>query len=125
MKASIPTPTIPTIPEESEAEYALRAAASFIRAYAADKPVIIDDYDEPITGEILSEICMSNAQDLADQRIKNCRSMIFTGQIIQAGNEGGDETQPTVTIRTGIESLKRCKAIPFYQPSEITITPIH
>ena len=122
------TLSIPSIPEETDIEYTLRAAAAFIRAFASDKPVCIADYDEEVTGEILAEICQNNAEELAKERLVTAKSMRFEGKIIQAGHDSDNpfssEIKPTVTIVTSQRELKDCETIPFYQSANILIVPI-
>ena len=101
--------------DTARAIYYLRIAAAFIATHP-DQAVTYDNYDEPVDGETLARDCLEQADALA----ASPTSMTFHGIIIQAGGVG----DPTVTITTQREQLKRCPSIPFYQPAIITIKPL-
>ena len=123
MKSPAPL-TIPLNPEESRAEYLLRCAAAYISAYAPDKPITYDDECDDMLegdGETLIRDCLAQAEELEQTRKDQQNSIKIEGKIIQAG---GDKEAPTLTITTTASQLRQCKNIPFYQFSNITITPV-
>ncbi len=108
------------IEEETDLEYNLRLAASFIETYARLSEAFHRDYDddEPVTGREISEALEQLRIKLVEERQKNDKSLTIFGKIIQAG---GIE-DPSITISTTHGEI-RGKPIPFYRSCEIRFTP--
>lgn len=117
-------PSIELIKDESRPETILRLAITYILTHCPDQHIMDPDYTDEeamINGMTLAEEIANAAEELREERKLRDQSMIFDGNIIQAG---GDNQTPTVTLSTSQNALKHCERIPFYQPATITITPI-
>lgn len=117
------TPTqISEVPGESATEYILRLCAAVLQDHAPNALIIHAHYDEsaPVETEQLIESIQETLTELALHREREDVTMEFTGHISQAG---GDGKEPTVTLITSRDQLKKQSSIPFFRTSTIRITP--
>lgn len=112
--------------QESMEEHILRVAASYIRTHGKDAEIFFGEPSDqdPMTPSEFADYIEEKAGEMKEERKetehKKNLSMEFTGTITQAGGN----TEPTVTISTSQEQLKRQTNIPFFRRCDITITPI-
>lgn len=115
-------PVIQEIPEETHTEHLLRAAATYISAYANEGVIFYNGDDEPATREDLVNSLLQEIECLVNDRQDTLPSISFKGNIVEAGNDS--HGQPRMTIHTSAEALRGCGPIPFYLASTITVLPL-